>query len=270
MKKIFSIGILLVVLFGCKEKGPEGSEVEISTKFGNFTILLYDETPLHRDNFLKLVKDGFYQDLLFHRVIKDFMIQGGDPESKSAAQGVQLGSGGPGYTIPAEFNFPKYYHKRGALAAARQGDQTNPKKESSGSQFYIVQGKTFTVDELSKMALGRSDQKRQEIFYRILPQYQDTLQMVQNSGDPEKMKAIQDFIMAKVDEEFVKADVFSFTDEQIQTYTTIGGTPFLDGNYTVFGEVTQGMSVVDSIAKVMVDASNRPVEDIQMKVKVLK
>jgi len=136
----------------------KAQRVRISTKFGNMTVMLYNETPQHRDNFLKLVKEKYYDDLLFHRCIKGFMIQGGDPQSRGAAQGVMLGGGGPGYTVPAEFN-PNLVHKKGALCAARQGDQINPKKASSGSQFYIVQGKTWTDMELGQleMNIGRTN-----------------------------------------------------------------------------------------------------------------
>jgi len=176
------------------------------------TILLYDETPKHRDNFIKLVKDGFYNGTLFHRVIRDFMIQGGDPESKGAAPKQRLGTGGPGYTIEAEFR-PEFIHKKGALSAARQGDQVNPEKRSSGSQFYIVQGKKATADELNRIS------SQTGAFY---------------------------------------------TADQIKTYQQIGGTPFLDNQYTVFGEVIEGLDVIDKIAAVKTRPGDRPVEDLEM------
>ena len=272
MRKIFSLITVLLVLVACKQQKPiSNQKVLVPTKFGDITLLLYDETPQHRDNFIKLVQEGFYNDLLFHRVIPDFMVQGGDPDSKTAVQAQQLGQGGPGYTIPAEINFPKYYNKKGALAAARQPDQVNPEKASSGSQFYIVQGQVFTPEQLNQIVLKRGDNLRQQIFYdEILPKYSDSLQVVQTQGDPEKMKAFQDFIMAQVDAEFMKRSDLSFNDEQVEAYTTIGGTPFLDKEYTVFGEVLDGMDVIDSIAVVMKDAHNRPVEDIKMKMKLLK
>lgn len=190
----------------------KGQKVLISTDYGNMTVLLYDGTPKHRDNFIKLVKEGFYNGTLFHRVIKDFMIQGGDPDSKKAKAGQQLGIGGPGYTIEAEFR-PEYYHKKGALAAARQGDQVNPERRSSGSQFYIVQGKKVTAAELNNM--------------------------VQSTGA-------------------------TYTADQINTYQNIGGTPFLDNQYTVFGEVIDGLDVIDKIAAANTGAGNRPVKDIKM------
>jgi cyclophilin family peptidyl-prolyl cis-trans isomerase len=198
-----------------KEKGQKAL---LSTRFGDMTILLYDETPKHRDNFIKLVKEGFYNGTLFHRVIRDFMIQGGDPESKGAAPGQRLGTGGPGYTIEAEFR-PEFIHKKGALSAARQGDQMNPEKKSSGSQFYIVQGKKVTANELNQIA------SRTGAFY---------------------------------------------TAEQIETYRQTGGTPFLDNQYTVFGEVIDGLEVIDMIASVKTQPGDRPVEDVEMTLKLIE
>ncbi len=192
-------------------------KVVISTSLGDMTVVLYNETPIHRDNFIKLVKEGFYNGTLFHRVIKDFMVQGGDPDSRNAAPNTQLGVGGPGYTIEAEFH-PEFIHKKGALAAARQGDQVNPERRSSGSQFYIVQGKKITQAELNNIA------SRGGVFY---------------------------------------------TPEQIRIYEEIGGTPFLDQQYTVFGEVTQGLDLIDKIANVQTGNGNRPVNDLTMNIKLI-
>ncbi len=195
-----------------QEKPKEMTQVLFKTSMGDITIALYNETPLHRDNFVKLVNDKFYDGVLFHRIIQNFMIQGGDPDSKGAAKGKALGMGGPGYTIPAEFN-SNLIHKRGALAAARLGGPSNPKKESSGSQFYIVDGNTYSAQDLEMFAqrMGRT-----------------------------------------------------FSPEQIEVYTTIGGVPHLDGDYTVFGEVLNGMDIVDSIAAVAKDQRDRPLEDVQI------
>lgn len=194
------------------------SFVLIETNFGNMKILLYEDTPLHRENFINLVKSGFYDGLLFHRVIKKFMIQGGDPDSRDAATGAMLGNGGPGYTIPAEFR-PNHFHKKGALAAARQGDAVNPRKESSGSQFYIVQGRTYDNFEMDQIA--------------------------------EKMNK-------------------TFSDEQMNVYGSTGGTPFLDNDYTVFGEVVEGLDVIDKIAAVRCNPANRPLEDVKMTIKIIE
>ena len=197
--------------------------VKISTPHGDMTVMLYNETPRHRDNFLKLAGEKFYDNLLFHRCINTFMIQGGDPQSRGAAPSVNLGGGGPGYTILAEFN-PALLHKKGALCAARQGDQINPRKESSGSQFYIVQGKTYTDMELNQFEA------------RIA---------AKNPG-------------------------FKYTEEQRNAYKTIGGTPMLDMDYTVFGEVIDGLAVIDKIATQKTKPGDRPETDITMKMEIIK
>jgi peptidyl-prolyl cis-trans isomerase B (cyclophilin B) len=186
-------------------------------------IELSDSTPGHRDNFLKLASEGFYNDLLFHRVIKGFMVQGGDPESKGAEVGARLGSGGPGYTIPAEMR-ADHLHVKGALAAARQGDQSNPTRASSGSQFYLVHGKTWTGEELDNI-IDRSSH--------------------------------------------MTVAGFKYTDEQKTLYSELGGAPFLDMNYTVFGHVIQGLDIIDSIANVQTARGDRPVEDLQFSVSIL-
>lgn len=195
-----------------KKNVKDMTKVLLKTSMGDITIALYDETPLHKENFIKLVNDKYYDGVLFHRIIQNFMIQTGDPESKNAKAGQMLGNGGPGYTIPAEF-VPECYHKRGAVAAARMGDNVNPKKESSGSQFYIVDGQVFNTAILNRV-----------------------IQMTKKT----------------------------FSQEQINTYTSIGGAPHLDGDYTVFGEVISGMEVVDKIAAQAKDGRDRPVQDIKI------
>jgi cyclophilin family peptidyl-prolyl cis-trans isomerase len=183
------------------------------TTAGDIKIMLYEEAPLHAENFAKLVRSGYYDSILFHRVIEGFMIQAGDPNSRKALEGQQLGDGGPGYTIPAEFR-PQYFHKKGAVAAARLGDQVNPSKSSSGSQFYIVQGQVLNAGQLD---------------------------MLVQSGRH-----------------------IAFTDEQKEAYTSAGGTPHLDNNYTVFGEVIQGLDVIDKIASSSADQRNRPLTDVRI------
>lgn len=218
MKKlpIFLFSSFILSLLGCNVgSGAGGTMAVIETDLGNIKIKLYDSTPKHRDNFIKLAKEGYYDGTLFHRVITGFMVQGGDPDSKTAAQGQLLGQGGPGYTIDAEIGAP---HFRGALAAARQGDQVNPQKASSGSQFYIVQAGPVADQMLTQI---------------------------------EQQKGIK------------------YTPEQRKIYLEQGGTPFLDKDYTVFGEVVEGMDVVDKIAAQPVDQASRPNQDIKMKVKLL-
>ncbi|MBN2482171.1 MAG: peptidylprolyl isomerase [Bacteroidales bacterium] len=215
MKKTFIIlfTMMSLVLFFSYPSVYAQQLVLMETTLGNIKIKLYNETPVHKSNFLKLVSSGFYNNVLFHRVIEDFMIQAGDPESKSAISGQQLGSGGPGYTIPAEFN-RTLFHKKGAVAAARQGDNINPEQASSGSQFYIVQGQLYTEEQLYSLTAAGNHAP--------------------------------------------------FTSAQIRAYTTLGGTPHLDNAYTVFGEVVDGLDVVDKIASVQTDSNNRPVVDVKI------
>ena len=225
-KKLSFLLLFFVALTACQSQSVESMNnnseekyyVLIETSLGNMTVELFNETPKHRDNFLKLVNEGFYDGLLFHRVIANFMIQGGDPNSRDAKPGQMLGNGNLGYLIPAEFR-SNLIHRKGALAAARQGDNVNPTKASSACQFYIVQGNVWPADRLQMMAAQ----------------------------------------MGK-----------SFSKEQIEVYTTVGGTPHLDGDYTVFGQVVEGLDVIDKIAAVKTAPGDRPLEDVTMKMTVVK
>lgn len=277
MKKVL-ISITLTILMSmasinAAEKPSNNKDVmvELSTEFGTMKILLYGETPKHRDNFLKLVEQGFYNDLLFHRVIKDFMIQGGDPDSKGAAQGKQLGAGDVGYTIPAEFVYPKYYHKKGALAAARQGDQVNPEKRSSGCQFYIVQGKKLTDAEIKQMEYNLLGQAKESRFYEIVRERSAEIQKLRMEKNQAGLNNLQSEIVAQLEDEFKdKASQYVMSDEMKEVYKTVGGTPFLDNSYTVFGEVVEGLDVIDKIAAVETAPGDRPKSDVKMKIKVIK
>ena len=253
-----------------KEMESTTPQVRISTNHGDIVVRLYDETPEHRDNFLKLAREGYYDGTLFHRVIKDFMIQGGDPESKGAPAGKQLGSGGPAYTLPAEFVYPQYFHKRGVLSAARQGDQVNPERRSSGSQFYIVWGKKYTDYELKQMAAQLDGQRGQQIFNGLAAQHRDSIQAMYQRGDQKGLMALQNKLAAETDKILKETPGFTFTPEQTEAYTTVGGTPFLDNQYTVFGEVVEGLEVVEKIQKVATGSADRPKEDVVMTVTVME
>lgn len=207
------LALTAMVVMGCQGDGPTYAMIE--TEFGNMKVELYNSTPLHKENFIKLAKEGFYNDLLFHRVIQGFMVQGGDPQSKDAKKGQNLGAGGPGYKIDAEIGAP---HFKGTLAAARQGGPGNPMKQSSGSQFYLVQGKTYTAAQLSGIAANKG---------------------------------------------------ISYNPDQIKKYGTVGGTPQLDMDYTVFGEVVEGLDVIDKIAAVETAPGDRPLQDVKMQVRIL-
>ena len=246
------------------------TKVELETSYGNIVVELYNETPQHRDNFIKLVESGYYDGVLFHRVIKDFMIQTGDGNSRTAGPDTSLGDGDPGYTIEAEFVYPKYFHKRGALAAARTGDQVNPERRSSGSQFYIVTGKIYSSDELKMMTQRLADVQKQDIFRRLVTENREKIMEMQKNQDNDGMNALQNELIQQTEAEASQTP-FSLTDEQLDAYTSIGGTPHLDGQYTVFGEVIEGMDVVDKIQNVTTGRMDRPTVDVKIvKAKVLK
>ena len=246
-----------------KNKTEKMTKVKLETSLGNIVVALYNETPQHRDNFIKLVEAGYYDGVLFHRVIKDFMIQTGDGNSKTAGPNTMLGDGDPGYTIEAEFVYPKYFHKRGALAAARTGDQVNPERRSSGSQFYIVTGKIYSSDELKTMTQRMSDMRKQDIFRRLLEENRARVEEMQKSQDMAGLQELQNELIQKTEAEAAEHP-FSLTDEQIDAYTSVGGTPHLDGQYTVFGEVIEGMDVVDKIQNTTTGRADRPTVDIRI------
>ena len=255
------------------QQTPDTASVRVlvKTTAGNFTVLLYGDTPKHRDNFLKLVEDGYYDSTLFHRVIKDFMIQGGDPDSKKAAPGQALGSGGPDYKIDAEIVYPRHFHKRGALAAARQGDQVNPMKQSSGSQFYIVTGRKVSEPEMQQMTAHLKNKQLQEIFNSLAMEHRDSIIDMQRRGDRQGLSALQDSLISQTEAKAAAMPEPSLTEEQKQAYTTVGGAPHLDGDYTVFGEVIDGMDTIDKIEKAETDGRDRPKDDIRIiSMKILK
>lgn len=237
--------------------------VKLETTMGNITVALYNETPKHRDNFIKLVKEGVYDSTLFHRVIKQFMIQAGDPDSKNASDTAMLGSGDVGYTIPAEFN-PKFFHKKGVLAVARQGDDVNPEKASSGCQFYIVTGRKFTEPQLLGMENKINEQREEALFDSLARQHMKEIYKMRKAGDNAGLLELQDTLEAQARELADKEEKFRFTPEQIKAYSTIGGAPHLDGSYTVFGEVTEGMEVVDNIEIAKTNRADRPIENIRI------
>lgn len=239
------------------------TRVKLETTLGNITVELYNETPKHRDNFIKLVKEGVYDSTLFHRVIDRFMVQAGDPESKQASDTAMLGNGDVGYTVPAEFS-PKLFHKKGALAAARQGDDVNPEKASSGCQFYIVTGRTFTEPQLLNMENKINKQREDVIFETLVRRHMKEIYKLRKAGDDEKLFALQDTLEAQAKELADREEKYRFTPEQIQAYTTVGGTPHLDGSYTVFGEVTEGMETVEKIEKAKTNRADRPMENIRI------
>ena len=245
-------------------------KVHIHTSLGDIVVRLYDETPKHRDNFVKLASEGYFDGTLFHRVIKDFMIQGGDPDSKGAPVGKNLGTGGPDYTIPAEFVYPQLFHKRGALSAARTSDEVNPNRESSGSQFYIVWGKQYKPGELKQMERQLAMQQEQGVFNRLVAENRPKIMDLRRKRDQAALQELQDDLIAQTHAICAEQGTMKFTDEQVKVYTTLGGTPFLDNQYTVFGEVEEGLDIVEQIQNVATGRNDRPVEDVSMQVTVLE
>ncbi|HML70306.1 MAG TPA: peptidylprolyl isomerase [Macellibacteroides fermentans] len=245
------------------EQKTTETQVRMQTNLGTITIKLYNETPLHRDNFIKLVKDGQYEGLLFHRVINEFMIQGGDVTSKNAPLNKQLGAGDLGYTVPAEFVYPRYFHKRGALCAARTGDDSNPEKASSASQFYIVTGKVYSEGEIKQLEKQKESRLKQAIFSRLQNENKTTIMQYYKSGDKDSLAIMRDTLIGKTEIETEKRkEETKLTAQQREAYTTVGGVPFLDNEYTVYGEVTEGIEIVDKIQKVKTNSSDRPLENI--------
>jgi peptidylprolyl isomerase len=273
MKNTLIVAILAVLLVACTSK-PKETLVTITTPYGNIVVKLYDSTVKHKENFIKLALKGYFDGLLFHRVIQKFMIQGGDPTSRYAKPGILLGDGDTNYTIPFEY-VSSYLHKRGAFAAARNSDDVNPLKASSASQFYIVQGKVFTNDELDAVEFKVERRTKQYIMMDLLKKEgkEDELkafrQMVEQR-DTANIRSIVNKYHNAVEAQYLRTKPFKLTAEQRRVYTTIGGTPHLDGAYTVFGEVVSGMEIVDQIAAVETDKNDRPVQDIRMTIKLIK
>lgn len=270
--KILIICLALMALTACSAGSKKQSSnmenekrtwVKLETTLGNITVALYNETPKHRDNFIKLVKEGVYDSTLFHRVIKQFMIQAGDPDSKNASDTAMLGNGDVGYTIPAEFN-PKFFHKKGVLAAARQGDDVNPEKASSGCQFYIVTGRKFTEPQLLGMENKINEQREEVIFDSLAHQHMKEIYKMRKAGDNAGLLELQDSLEAEARALADKEEKFRFTPEQIKAYSTVGGAPHLDGSYTVFGEVVEGMDVVEKIETAKTNRADRPLTNVRI------
>ena len=268
MKKLFYCVTVVLFFISCTAQSSKEELVSIQTEYGDMLVLLYDETPEHKENFLRLAKEGFYDSTTFHRIIDGFMIQGGDPNSKDDNE-MNDGQGGPGYTIPAEFN-SALIHKRGAIAAARTGGPQNPEKRSSGSQFYIVDGNVLSEAEMMGMTQNINMQREEDMMRNFVQRpenkfYLDALIRNQNNRNQDSLNLLIEEIKPQA---LLGFEEFSYTDEQMEVYTTIGGTPFLDNNYTVFGELLSGFDVIDSIATQPKNSRDRPLSDIPMTVKV--
>ncbi|MFO7829855.1 MAG: peptidylprolyl isomerase [Bacteroidales bacterium] len=269
MKKNFIIAFSVILfLNACDhavEKEKEVQLYKIETEYGDMIFKLYDQTPLHKENFKKLIEQDYFNDLLFHRVIDGFMIQGGDPESKNAEPGVLLGNGGPGYTIPAEF-VDTIFHKKGVIAAAREGDDVNPEMRSAGSQFYIVQGKVFNDEDIKQVEARINSSRLNKLVTKYVNEAEEKAYAEGGTIDyPVLVKKARE----KAEKKFKEQGMYKIPEFKRKVYQTIGGTPHLDGAYTVFGEVIEGLEVIDKIAAVKTDENDRPVKDVKMEIKKL-
>jgi cyclophilin family peptidyl-prolyl cis-trans isomerase len=268
---IFFISLLFFNLLSqSKAYAKSDTLVVITTSYGAITLKLYDDTPNHKQNFLKLAKSGFYDSLLFHRIISGFMIQGGDPDSKVADASQNLGNGDIGYTLTPEI-LPTHIHKKGALAAARQGDDVNPGKLSSGCQFYIVQGKKFSDLDMVTVESRMLSQLKQSIIWKYMSKPENSklkeqYTAHQQARNSDSLNAIIKQLQPIVEAELKNQKSHKFSDEEKRIYATKGGSPHLDGNYTVFGEVVDGLDVIDRIAEVELVGNSRPKLDVRMKV----
>ncbi len=260
MKRFLCILFAVTVMGGCREK--EENVFTVETDAGDIRIRLYNETPLHRDNFVKLVQENYYGGMLFHRVIPDFVIQTGDPDSRNARSQMVLGANDIGYKIDAEIR-PGLIHRRGVVAAARESDDVNPERRSSGSHFYIVQGKIYRPGELDTLVEQINARRHQRLFDKVKKEHEAEIRKYESVKDYESLMELNRKISEQVGR-LLQGEKMVLTDEQKKVYTTEGGIPFLDGAYTVFGEVVSGMDVVDKIADMKTDENNRPEKDVRI------
>lgn len=261
----------LCLLTSCAQKADKNDYVvTIKTSYGDMVAILYDETPKHKANFIKLAKEKYFDSLLFHRVIQGFMIQGGDPDSKKATADARLGMGGPKYTIDAEIN-PNFFHEKGALSAARLGDEQNPAKASSGSQFYIVQGTVISESDVESLKIDQMKLNtafRQVMMNPTNKPLVDSLNLIYMSGDMNAYQKKITSLVPRIEKETGMKVTRDVSPEKIKTYTTVGGAPHLDAEYTVFGKVIKGLDIIDKIAAVPTVSGDRPFEDVRMTVTV--
>ncbi len=267
---VAACGLFLLSCGSSKKNVMAETEVLIETSMGNIKVRLYDDTPRHRDNFVRLAKAGAYDNILFHRIVRGFMIQTGDPAAKPAGGTPAVDTSAYRYTVPAEIRYPRHFHKKGALAAARMGDDVNPEKASSGTQFYIVTGKTFTAASLMEL-YSAIYQSRVDTLYETLSRgHLKELYLLRRRGETEKYRQLKDSLLHEAELQVAAHPPVPFNDVQKQAYTTVGGAPHLDGEYTVFGEVVEGMHVAEAIEKVRT-AKERPLQEVVVrKVTVLE
>ncbi len=269
IKQFLSLFVLGFIVSGCAQDQKD-FVITIKTEYGDMIGILYDETPQHKANFIKLAKEHYFDGTLFHRVIREFMIQGGDPDSKTIKPGEPLGNGGPGYTIPSEI-VPQLFHERGAMAAARLNDPQNPKRESSGSQFYIVQGQVLSQVEVEDLKIDQqqlSTAMRQFFQNPVHKGLRDTLAQLQRNNEIDAFQKKVFALVPSIEKETNTKIIREVSPEKLKAYTTVGGAPFLDDQYTVFGKIIKGLDIIDKIAMLHTDNTDRPVDDFAMTITV--
>jgi len=266
MARKFILFTLVMTLFlSCNTKKEEFQYIKITTEKGDIIVKLYNVTPKHRDNIVKLANEKFFDGQIFHRIIKNFVVQGGDPTTKEAKPDSIYGNGGPGYDIDAEI-IDTIYHKRGALGMAREGDDVNPERKSSGSQFYIVTGKIFTDLQLNELENKLNTKKKANLYKKLI---QQKINESKSSGKVDTISISLD-VSAVIDSIYATYPKIVFSKQQRKLYTTVGGIPHLDNNYTVFGEVVSGMGAVDVLSEVQTDGNDRPLKDTRFSISVIK
>lgn len=269
MSKIFIVFILSV--FSIFRMNAQSRVVEVSTNLGTMHFRLYDDTPKHRDAFIQLANEGYYDGTLFYRVIQNFLIQGGSKSSRNAPPGKRIGYGDPDKTVDDEI-IPHYFHKKGALCAPRQPDEVNPFKQSDISQFYIVKGSVFTAGDLDTMELAVNRPIRNKIIQKhMTEEVRNELKKLKDEKKVKEFRELAGQVKNEIETDYtLEPGVLTFSEAQREAYTTVGGYPDLDGKYTIFGECISGFDVIDKIASLKTDENNRPVTDVVIHVKVLK
>lgn len=265
MRNIILLIALTILTFSCSQDKNDSRIIKIQTEKGEIVVRLYNETPIHRDNIIKLADEKYYDGQIFHRIINNFVVQGGDPTTKNALPDSLYGNGGPDYLLDAEIK-DTLLHKRGAIGMAREGDDINPEKKSSGSQFYIVTGKTFTQQQLDDLEKKLESKNKSKIYKTI---FENKLAKLKDKTNIDTVSLSLEISIA-FDSIWEKEPKFRLTEMQRKIYSTIGGIPHLDGNYTVFGEVIQGMDIVDYFSAVNTDQNDRPMKDIKFNIVVEK
>jgi len=269
MKRLFLVTYLLFSLSLFSH--AQTHLVEIDTNMGNMKFKLYDDTPKHRDEFVKLANQGYYDGTLFYRVIQNFLIQGGSKSSRNAPPGKRIGYGDPDYTVDDEIR-PNHFHQKGALCAPRQPDKVNPFKQSDISQFYIVKGQVFTSGALDTMEMAVNRPIRNKIIHEVFTDdIREKLKKLKEEKKVDEFRKIAGDVKKEIESRFeLNPNTLTFTKEQRKAYTTVGGYPELDGRYTIFGQCISGFDVIDKIAALKTDKNNRPLKDVKITVKVLK